>query len=87
MSEIPECPHCQSKLEKWTPPEDSTWDREFFWVCFNDDCKYFMGGWAHMMDTQNIKASYRYKLDPVNGSSGPLPCWDDSAHKDNILKD
>jgi len=79
------CPHCGSELLKWIPPEASTWDTEFQWVCFNDECSYFLNGWEHMLRTQNIKASYRYRKDPITGSSGPLPCWSQDAHKDHII--
>ena len=81
------CPHCGEALLKWRPPENSTWDTEFQWVCFNDECPYYRRGWDHMLKTQNIKASYRYRKDPHTGSSGPLPCWSQEAHKDHIISD
>lgn len=86
MSENKErCPHCGEILLKWRPPANSTWDTEFQWVCFNDECPYYLRGWDHMFKTQNIKASYRYKKDPHTGSGGPLPCWSPEAHKDQII--
>lgn len=87
QAEIPKCPHCQADLKKWTPPDGSTWTSAFQWVCFNDECGYFIRGWDHLMQTQKVKASYRHRLDPDSGNSGPLPCWSADAHKDRIQKD
>ncbi len=83
----PCCPHCGEALKKWKTPADSTWDTEFQWVCFNDECGYFVRGWDWMMDQQGVKASYRHRVNPKTGTSGPLPVWSHDALKDHILED
>ncbi|RLC29906.1 MAG: hypothetical protein DRH37_06515, partial [Deltaproteobacteria bacterium] len=75
------------EMKKWRVPENSTWAVPFLYVCFNDECPYFVRGWAHMKETQNAYASYRHSLNPKNGSTGPLPCWSKSAHKNHIIED
>ena len=81
------CPHCGAEMKKWRTPANSTWVTEFQWVCFNDACTYFVKGWDHMLETQNVKASYRHRVNPETGASGPLPCWSYDAHKDQIIGD
>lgn len=85
--ETPTCRHCGVQMKKWRSPANSTWTTEFQWVCFNDDCPYFVKGWDHIMKTQNVKASYRHMVDPERGTSTPLPCWSSDAHKDHIIEE
>ncbi|MEJ2587467.1 MAG: hypothetical protein P8165_07760 [Deltaproteobacteria bacterium] len=85
--EAPRCRHCNEEMKKWAPPADSTWSTSFLWVCFNDDCPYYVRGWDHMMKTQETKASYRHSLNPETGSQGPLPTWSNEAHRDRIIEE
>lgn len=79
------CAHCNSELKKWAVPPTSTWDAEYFFVCFNDECPYFVRGWERIQQTVRTHASYRYHINPMNGKAGPLPVWSMDALKDGIL--
>ena len=88
MTEIPEnCPHCGQKLSKWGTPELTNWESKYHLVCFNDDCSYYVKGWEWMRNKFKVNASYRYKFDPANGESGPLPVWSQEALKDGIIEE
>jgi hypothetical protein len=82
----PVCPHCGAQMKKWRVPLESTWPHEFFYVCFNDECPYFVKGWQTIWERQRAKASYRCRLDPDTGKCMPLPVWSYDALKDDIIE-
>ena len=81
----PECPHCGQKMDKWAVPTASTWESEFNYVCFNDECPYFIRGWEWMQEKYQARASYRHCVDPATGTSRPLPVWSLTALKGDII--
>jgi hypothetical protein len=83
----PRCPHCGESMKKWRVPIASTWPDEFFFVCLNDECPYYVQGWDLMWKQQATRASYRCRLDPDTGKFVPLPVWSADALKDNIIED
>jgi len=85
--EKPICPHCKAEMKKWKIPGDSTWTEEFHYVCFNNDCPYYVKGWDHMHEKYDQTASYRMRINPSTGKGGPLPVWSPDAHKDFIIID
>ena len=87
MDKIHECMHCGGKMSKWKTPSDSTWNTEFQYVCFNDECPYFVRGWDWMMQNNKARASYRHRCNPVTGKTGPLPVWSNDALKEGIIED
>lgn len=80
------CPHCNKPSKKWRCPPGSSWEVEFLYVCFNDECPYFVRGWEWMRKQFNQNISYRYSLDPVKGGISPLPVWSKDALKDSIIE-
>lgn len=81
------CRHCGEKLLKWMVPEGASWSDEFFLVCFNNDCPYYVRGWTWMKEQFNQQASYRYALNPNTGASLMIPVWDENATRQMIVDD
>jgi hypothetical protein len=81
------CPHCKTKMKKWLIPEGSTWKDEYHFVCFNDDCPYYVRGWEWMYEKYSVRSSYRNRYNPATSKHGPLPVWSADALKDGIVED
>lgn len=73
-------------MQAFELPEATGWTGEFQLACFNDDCPYFIRGWAHMKENFAVNASYRYRIDPSTGAPSPLPVWSADALKDRIIE-
>jgi len=82
--ETPRCPHCDEPLKSFDMPAGAGYDEPFHMACFNDECPYFKRGWDWMWSNYQVKASYRYRINPTNGKASPLAVWSDTALKDRI---
>lgn len=79
------CPHCQRPMLAWRSPPECMWTSDVQYVCFNDECPYYVRGWRWMEEKFQVHASYRHRVDPVSRTSGPLPVWSPTAHRDSII--
>ena len=84
--ERPNCPHCNEPMLKWQPPMENTWSEPFQYVCFNDDCKYYVEGWEYMQQTRESKTSYRCRYNPRNNLWDPVPVWTKYDLRDGIIE-
>jgi len=81
------CTHCNSRMLKWYTPPDMTWGTPYQYVCFNDDCPYYVRGWEWIKQQYNKEASYRHRYNPFVGESGPVPVWSPRALRGRIMQD
>jgi SAM-dependent methyltransferase len=80
------CPYCDERLNKWEVPDSPyiEWPSEFQYICFNDECAYFVGGW-HTMASQGNPCSYRFMYDPPTDGCHPIPVLSRQALRDGIV--
>ncbi len=83
--DTPLCLHCRQPMLKWHVPDFTTWGCEFQYVCFNDECSYYVRGWQWMKERFNVTGSYRLRRDPRSGQQGPVPVWSANALRDGII--
>jgi len=74
-------------MSKWRPPVEAGWGTHAHYVCFNDECPYYVKGWEWMNSQYQQNVSYRHRLDPKTGNAGPIPVWSPSALRDRIVAD
>lgn len=92
QNNIAECPHCGKKMNKCYQSEGPTmeysrgWDGSFLYICFNDECPYFVKGWDWMWQKYGRKRSYRHAYNPATGTSFPIPVGSYTALKGNIIE-
>lgn len=82
------CPYCGEKLKRWVIPQNAftQWPNEYLYICFNDNCPYYIDGWDQMAKLGR-KCSYRLMYDPLINSCSPIPVTNTSMLKDDIMED
>lgn len=83
------CPHCGQKMEKWEVPDNpfgQTWDNDFMYICFNDECPYYVRGWDVMARQTKGSMSYRLMYNPEKDCCLPIPVPTPLALRESIIK-
>jgi hypothetical protein len=83
------CPYCGEKMHKWAVPDNpfvQTWDNDYLYICFNDECPYFIRGWDRMYRDTSQRMSYRCMYNPVKDRCMPIPVPTPHALKDGIVE-
>jgi SAM-dependent methyltransferase len=82
------CPYCGIRLKKWRVPQTpfTEWPNEFQYICFNDECEYYIRGWESMA-SQGNPGSYRLMYNPMTDSCHPIPVFNHLTLRDGIEDD
>jgi SAM-dependent methyltransferase len=84
MKKQPFCPHCGTAMDPIQMPLESSWGGEIHYVCFNDQCCYFIRSWDTLEQQGVERTGYRCRMDP-RGSCGPLAVWSADAIRNRIV--
>lgn len=84
MSHSSTCPHCGEAMAPIRTPIESSWGGEIHYICFNDQCCYFVASWDSLTSQGIERTGYRCRMDP-RGCCGPAPVWSEDALKDLIV--
>ena len=62
--EKPKCPHCDQEMDIWEVPpinfsDGLGWGTPYLFICFNDECPLYKGGWDNLQENYAQVASYR----------------------------
>jgi len=82
------CPYCSHKLSRIEVPTTpfTEWPSEFIYVCMNDDCAYFLLGWAKMTE-QGGSGSYRFMYEPTIGNCYSVPVYSRADLKADVIEE
>jgi len=80
------CPHCGAQLAPLGLPE-AWFEYADDLACFNDDCPYYVRGWAWMEQQFGVRSSYRYRIDSQSGHATPLAVFAPAARRSGALPD
>lgn len=86
----PKCPHCDREMNLWeVPPMNFSdglgWGTPFLYVCFNDECPLYVGGWGHLEETYAHRASYRCMNYPGTEQFECIPVFSDQGGRGQIV--
>lgn len=88
--EKPHCPHCTKEMTLWEVPpmamgDGLGWGTPFLFVCFNDDCPSYRGGWDNLKETMEQVASYRCINSPGSTNFEYMPVFSPEGGTGQVL--
>ncbi|MDJ0761565.1 MAG: methyltransferase domain-containing protein [Myxococcota bacterium] len=88
VSQTGQCPYCSEKLKKWAVPQTpfTEWSSAYFFICFNDHCPFYEGGWRTLTDQGNVGWSHRATYDPERDVFFATPVQTPTALRDCIVE-
>lgn len=90
IKETLECPYCGERMKKWQVPDNpfgQTWDNEYMFICFNDECPYYVRGWDHLSEQGNWGVSYRLMYNPERDCCMPIPVPSPKSLREGIIEE
>jgi len=90
--ERPLCPYCSQKMSLWEEPDLAMddglgWGSPYMFMCFNDACPLYVGGWDNIEKNYGRRASYRCICYPDSLKYECMPVWGPQGGHGQIIDD
>ena len=90
LEEVHTCPHCKGKMDCCEAPQFHVgdglgWGSDVLFICLNDECPLFVGGWDRIEQQFGHSASYRYMELPGSTESNLMMVGNKMAFKGSII--
>ncbi|MDM8526422.1 zinc ribbon domain-containing protein [Desulfococcaceae bacterium HSG8] len=90
--EKPRCPHCDTEMHIWEVPsitfsDGLGWGTPYLFICFNDECSLYKGGWESMQENYGQVASYRCMCYPGTEQFECMPVFSPMGAKGQLIDD
>jgi hypothetical protein len=90
--EKPHCPHCHKEMTLWEVPpmamgDGLGWGTPYLFVCFNNECPSYKGGWENLKESMAQAASYRCINSPGTDNFEYMPVFSPEGGTGQVLDD
>jgi len=88
----PLCPHCKKEMSIYEVPpvtfsDGLGWGTPYLFLCFNDKCSLYEGGWENLKENYNQTASYRCMNYPGTDTFELMPVFSPMGATGQIIDD
>ncbi|MBF0608523.1 MAG: hypothetical protein SFH39_13395 [Candidatus Magnetobacterium sp. LHC-1] len=92
LTEAPNCPYCGQKMKKTETPRFNLsdglgWCTPYLYVCFNDECSFYVQGWTQIMNNYGKVASYRCIYYPETGDMDTICVYTSDGLRGQIIEE
>lgn len=88
----PKCKYCGQEMSLWEVPDINVsdglgWGTPYLFVCFNDECSLYSGGWKNIQENYGRTASYRCICYPETENYECMSVWGPMGGHGQIIDD
>ncbi|MEZ4526035.1 MAG: zinc ribbon domain-containing protein [Desulfobacterales bacterium] len=86
----PRCKYCGQEMSLWEVPDINVsdglgWGTPWLFVCFNDECSLYAGGWKNLQENYGRTGSYRCICYPGTENYESMSVWSSMGGQGQII--
>ncbi|MEE4355719.1 MAG: zinc ribbon domain-containing protein [Desulfococcaceae bacterium] len=90
--ERPRCKYCGEEMSLWEVPDINVsdglgWGTPYLFVCFNNECRLYAGGWKNIEENYGRRGSYRCICYPETETYECMSVWSPQGGQGQIIDD